>query len=263
MSDHRHFPRFETWGLLIGLLICATHAILLSLAFPLTEVFSDVPLLHIDSSFHLYQVSVAQELRSSHHLVGYDPWFAAGYIGGVNYNASAKFPALLAALFSPTLTPVVAYKIYVFFSALLAPAFVLLAMRMLKVGAVATVVATWFGFLLWWISAFHWYHTAGMVAYVAASYAALPYIALAWRSITEPLTLFSIGTLAVFGSIGVMYHPLFPIPVIFTVPLLALAAWKQVRLQQLLIVLLVVPALCVLPNLAWILPSIKYPGWAD
>ena len=263
MTGHMFFPRLGSRGLSLGLLICVIHAILLSFTFPLTEVFSDVPLLYIDSPFHLYQVSIAQELWSGHHLIGYDPWFAAGQIGGVNYNASAKFPALLAALFSPVLSPIVAYKFYVFISALLAPAFVVLAMRLLRADAVATVVATLLGFLLWWISALHWYHTAGMVSFVAASYAALPFIALTWRSITEPLKLSTVAALAVFGAIGVMYHPLFPIPVIFTVPFLVFAAWKQVRLQPLLIVLVVVPALCLLPNIVWILPSLKYPVWAD
>ena len=264
MTGYRFFPRLRSRGLSIGLLIWAIHAILLSFTFPLTELFSDVPLLYIDSPFHLYQVSVARELWSNHHhLVGYDPWFAAGHIGGVNYNASAKFPALLAALFSPVLVPEVAYKLYVFFSAMLAPGFVLLAMRLLKADAAATVVATFLGFLLWWISAFHWYHTAGMVSYVAASYAALLYIALTWRSITEPLKLSGVAALAIFGAIGVMYHPLFPIPVIFTVPVLTLVAWKEVRLKQAIIVLLVVPALCLLPNIVWILPSLKYPGLAD
>ena len=263
MTGYMYFPRLRSWGLLIGLLICATHVFLLCLTFPLAQVFSDVPLLYIDSPFHLYQVSVAKELWSGHHLVGYDPWFAAGQIGGVNYNASAKFPALLAALFPTVLSPVVAYKFYVFISALLAPAFVLLAMRLLRADAVATVVATLLGLLLWWISAFHWYHTAGMVSFVAASYAALPYIALTWRSITEPLKLSTVAALAIFGAIGVMYHPLFPIPVIFTVPFLVFAGWNQVRLQQLLIVLAVVPVLCLLPNLVWVLPSLKYPVWAD
>ncbi|MGH8547314.1 MAG: hypothetical protein ACRERU_01675 [Methylococcales bacterium] len=256
-------PALNSWGLSAGILICATHTILLCLTFPLVDLVNDVPLLYIDSPFHLYQVSVAQELWSGHHLVGYDPWFAAGHVGGVNYNASAKFPALLAALFSPVLSPVVAYKFHVFISALLAPGFVLLAMRLLEADWVATVIATVLGLLLWWISAFHWYHTAGMVSYVAGSYAALPYIALTWRSITKPLKLSTVAALAVFGAIGVMYHPLFPIPVIFTVPFLAFTSWMQIRVHQLAIVLLVVPALCVLPNFVWILPSLKYPGWAD
>ncbi|MFB3081010.1 MAG: hypothetical protein ACE1Y1_04470, partial [Nitrosomonadaceae bacterium] len=81
------------------------------MAFPLTELLSEIPLLHFDSPYHLYQVSVAQELWLDHHLVGYDPWFAAGYVGGVNVNQSARIPALLAMLFTPSLGPIVAYKL--------------------------------------------------------------------------------------------------------------------------------------------------------
>lgn len=258
-----YFSRQSSLGPLFGLLICVIHAILLCLAFPLTELLSEIPLLHFDSPYHLYQVSVAQELWLDHHLVGYDPWFAAGYVGGVNVNQSARIPALLAMLFTPSLGPIVAYKLYVFVPALLAPGFVLLAMHLLKADAVAMVVATLLGFLLWWISALHWYHTSGMVSFVGASYAALAYIALTWRSVTESLTFSIVVALAVLGAIGVLYSSMFPILVIFTMPFLVLAAWKQVKLNQLLIVLLIVPVLCILPNIVWLLPVFKYPGWGD
>jgi len=264
MTGYMYFSRQSSLGLLFGLLICVIHGILLCLTFPLTELLSEVPLLYIDSPYHLYQVSVAQELWLNYqHLVGYNPWFGAGHVGGVNVNQSARVPALLSVLFTPTLSPIVVYKLYVFVPALLAPAFVLLAMHLLKFDAVTMVVATLLGFLLWWISAFHWFHIVGMVSFVGACYAALSYIALTWRSVTEPLTFSIMVALAVFGAIGVLYHTMFPILVIFTMPFLLLAAWKQVKLNQLLIVLLIIPALCILPNIIWLLPVFKYPGWGD
>lgn len=253
----------STWALMLGLTVWVVHAVLVSASFPLSQLFSDVALLHIDSSFHLYQISVAQELWLDHRLTGYDPWFAAGHIGGVNYNASAKFPALLAAAFPALITPVVAYKIYAFTSAVAAPGFVLAAMRVLRMDSISTVAATFMGFLLWWISAVHWYHTSGMVSYVAASYAGLLYIALAWRSMTEPLSYWSIATLVIFGAIGVMFHPLFPIPIIVAVPFLLITQWQEIRPRQLAIIALVVPVLCVIPNVIWMLPSVANSGWAD
>jgi hypothetical protein len=72
-------------------------------------LFSQVPLFYIDSPFHWYQVSAALGFCADGAFVGYDPWFAAGHVGGVNYNASAKMPALLASTLSPWLSTTVAY----------------------------------------------------------------------------------------------------------------------------------------------------------
>ena len=92
----------------------------------------------------------------------------------------------------------------------------------------------------------------------------IAYIALAWHTVTvtSALSAFSVLALGMFGAIGLMFHPLFPIPVIFTIPFLALANWGEVRPKALLIILTVVPLLCLLPNLLWILPSIHYAGWS-
>lgn len=245
------------------LLVWGLHAVLVAVAFPLSELFTQLPLVHIDSPFHQYQVDVARELWEKHSLIGYDPWFAAGSIGGVNYNASAKAPALLAIMLSPVFGTVIAYKLYVFMAALVAPGFVLWAMRLLAADAVTAIAAMVLGVLLWWVSALHWYHTAGMVAFVLASYASLPYILLAWRSTAGALSAATVLALGVFGAIGMFVHPLFPIPVIFTVPFLVAANWKQVRPKALVLVAVVVPILCLLPNIVWMVPSLRYPGWSD
>lgn len=237
--------------------------LLLAREFPVSELFSETPLLHIDSAFHWFEISEAQALWAGHRLVGYNPWFAAGYADGVNYNASAKFPALLAALLSPWLSASVAYKLYSFGSAWLAPACVPVAMRLLRADIAATSATTVFGILLWWISGLHWYHTAGMVSYVFSCYAALPYIALIWRGITEPLLPRHVAALALYGAVGLAYHPLFPLPVLFCVPALAALSWERVKARQMLILLAVVPPLCLLPNLSWILPSLHYGGLAS
>lgn len=250
-------------SLLLCLAIWCLHAILLAAAFPLTELLTELPLIYIDSPFHLYQAEVAKELWETRTIVGYDPWFAAGHIGGVNYNASAKVPAIFATLFASTFSTVVAYKIYVFFCALAAPGFVLLSMRMLKSNEVTTISAMVLGVLLWWISGLRWYHSAGMVAFVASSYASLPYILLVWRSLTGLLSPASFLTICGVGAIGLLLHPLFPILVIFTAPFLLLATWKDVKLKALIVVVACVPALCLLPNIGWVIDSLQQSGWSD
>ncbi|MBV8666288.1 MAG: hypothetical protein JO269_07380 [Burkholderiaceae bacterium] len=246
---------------LAGLAIWIIHAALLAHAFPLSELFTSRPLLYIDSPFHQYQMGVAQDLWASGRLVGYDPWFAAGHIGGVNYNASAKLPALLAILlpFGAAMT----YKLFVLAAGLAAPGFVIMAVRVLEMDALAGVAATLLGTLAWWISALHWYHTAGMVAYVAASFAALPYVALTLRTVTEPPCARRFLWLGLWGALGLPLHPLFPLPVLFVMPMLVLAHWRDVHWRSLLWVLATVPALSLAPNLFWIWPSVHYAGWAD
>ncbi|WP_342113731.1 hypothetical protein [Pseudoduganella sp. OTU4001] len=243
--------------LMIGLGIWLLHALLLAYAFPVTELFTPAALNNIDSPFHQYQAIVARELWASHALVGYDPWFAAGHIGGVNFNLSAKIPALLAVMTGEIAT---AYKQYVFLAALLAPGFLLLALWQLRAESVTVAAAMVLGILLWWISSMHWYHTAGMVSFVLACYAVLPYIVLAWRSATEAPQLSRLLALGAFGGLGMLLHPLFPLPVLFAVPALVLLDWREVRVKSLLAVALLVPPVCVLLNIFWLLPSLKYTG---
>jgi hypothetical protein len=47
-------------------------------------------------------------------VVGYDPFFAAGYLGGVTFNASAKFPALLSCSIGTADAVVPIYKFFSF-----------------------------------------------------------------------------------------------------------------------------------------------------
>src|SRR5207253_2958187 len=141
--------------------------------------------------------------------------------------------------------------------------FVVLTMRWLRADVVATASATVLGFLLWWISGLHWYHTSAMVSFVCASYAALPYIAMAWRTATEPLSAGRVLGLGLAGAAGLFFHPLFPLPVLFVMPMLLLLLWHEVQWRQVAVVALVVPAIALLPNLLWMLPSLRYPGWSD
>jgi hypothetical protein len=229
--------------------------VLVSITFPLSELLSAEPLFHVDSPFHWYKLEAARGFARLCHVMGYDPYFAGGYLGGINMNAALKFPAAMSVLLSPWLSSVVTYKLYVFTVAVLGPAFVPIAMRCLRASTAATVAATVFGLLIWWLSANRWYHTAGMNSFVFCSYLALPYAALVLRYLTEPTTWRVPASLALVGALGLFIHPEFPVPVAFWVVALTLAFWSDVQTRKLPMAFIVIPLLCLLPNLLWALPT--------
>jgi hypothetical protein len=228
---------------------------LTSITFPISELISPTPLFHIDSPFHWYKMEAARGFAATWHLLGYDPYFGAGYIGGINMNAAIKLPAALSVLLSPWFSSVVIYKLHVFIAAVLGPPCVPIAMRWLRLSAPATAAASVFGLLLWWLSALRWYHTAGMTTFVFCSYLALPYAALVVRYLTEATSWRILLSLAVVGPLGFFIHPEFPVPVAFMVVALTLGLWRDVQLRKLLTVFVLLPVLCLLPNLFWVLPT--------
>lgn len=175
-SDTALWPSGKTGGGLLAsgawpiAVALVAQFLLLANVFPLSELMSDKMLLTIDHAYHLYQVHLALDLAASGQLIGYDPFFGAGYVGGVTFNASAKLPALIALILEPTLTPIQSYKIFVFFAALVAPACAPLAARMFGFAPRPTWITVIIGLSLWWVSGFHWYHTAGMVSYVLGAF---------------------------------------------------------------------------------------------
>ena len=175
----------------------------LAAVFPIAGIWSSTPLLHIDHAYHLYQVRTAILLWRDHALVGFDPSFAAGYLAGVTLNASAKVPALLAIALQPWLPPTVTYKAYVFASALLGPAAIMLAAVQLRLDSLACAALGMVTLLLWWASGFHWYHTAGMVSFVLACFLALPWSIAAQRALIadefNTPRLLILGAFAAFG----------------------------------------------------------------
>jgi hypothetical protein len=67
---------------------------------------------------------------------------------------------------------------------------------------------------MWWIGVFHWYHTAGMVSFVASCYLALPYGAWAYRLCEprNPLQISHLFAAGLTGGLGMWLHPLFCVP---------------------------------------------------
>src|SRR5690349_21754948 len=117
--------------LLISVLSLIQFA-LVSKTFPLAELWSENPIFHNDGGYHWYQIKVAINLAATNNIVGYDPFFAAGYVGGIPHNASAKLPAVLSFMSGSWFSEIVAYKLFVFISAILCVVCVPVASRLLQ-----------------------------------------------------------------------------------------------------------------------------------
>lgn len=235
------------------------QVVLTALALPLGELFSATPLLNIDAAHHWYQVHVAAELAAQGRLVGYDPTFAAGYLGGVPYNTSAKFPALIAALGAD---PAVAFKLFSFVAAIAGPVAVPLAARSLGVGAGISAIAAVLGIILWWASPIHWYHTGGVVAWPLAVLVASWFAAGLVAYVTERAGTAMLVGMTLLGCVFLLVHPMFPVAAL---PAFAAAAWvfrRELRPARLMTVALAVPAVCVAANLPWILAMTQASGMA-
>lgn len=188
--------------------------------FPLGELLSPKPLNYIDSPFHQYQMEVARSLCAQHRLVGYDPFFAAGHLGGVTFNASAKLPALIVcALGAPeAVTPV--YKVFSFAMGVLAPAALVLAGALLRFDIKATAILAVLAIVNWWTGPMRWYHTAGLVSYVAVAWGAVPFGVALTRTCRAPGTGRLLGV-ALAAALGALIHPLFvPAAALLCAPLL-------------------------------------------
>jgi hypothetical protein len=260
-SSRVRLPADHYLWLILGVLLA--QLALVSVAFPITQLITQTPLFYIDSPFHWYQIEMAKGLASTWRLLGYDPYFSAGYVGGVNFNASAKLPAALCTILSPWLSSIVTYKIYCFVSAIIAPPCVPLAARWLRLPRTAALFAAILAILLWWLSSLRWFQTAGMVSFVLASYLALPYAAYVIRYLSEPTPWHAIFLLALAGAAGMFLHPLYPLLVAPLVIALSLSLWRSIDPRRFIAACTVLPMLCVLPNLLWILPTLKYPGFAN
>ena len=241
----------------------AVQMALLWTTFPLSELFSAIPMLHADSAFHWYQMLVAKALWAEGRLVGFDPWFAAGHLGGVAYNASAKVPALLAALLPEWLGVEAAYKVYAALTAIVAPLCVVLALHLRRADPLTLLAGAVLGVLMFWVSALHWYFSVGMVSFVLAAFLALPYLALLERSATEPSRWWHLPALGLVGAVAVLNHPLFAVMVLFSTPVLIAAHWRELRWPQVAAIAVGVPAIIALCNLPWVLPTVQFPGWSD
>ncbi len=224
---------------------------LLCLTFPVSELFSTTPLLHTDSPFHWFKMEEARGFAAGWTSQGFDPYFDAGFLGGIDINAAMKMPALIGVITAPWLDAAIVYKLYVFSVALLGPPCVPLAMRWYGLGRRATFWVAGLALLVWWLSALRWYETAGMASYVFCVHLALPYSVFLIRYLVEPLGRRAILVSIIVGAVGLFTHPLFPVAVAFLLIAMGIARWRDISMRKLPIVLVVIPAMCLLPNIWW------------
>lgn len=242
---------FSGWPALIIGATLLIQFILASISFPLSELLTDKPLFNIDSPYHWYRMILAASMTATSQGTVFDPYFGAGYLAGPAMDLSGHLPAFLAAHLNGWWDELVIYKIYVFVAALLGPGFLALGAIALRLHPRVIVIASAFGLILWWASVFRWYHTAGMVSFVAASYLSILFIALMIRLLSQP----SWSETIVLGLLGAgcfYYHLSFPFPIIFFTPIYLALNWQAIDLRSLARVMIVVPAMSVVPNLPWL-----------
>ena len=240
------------------LLLFGVHAWFVASNLPFSEIGTDHPLFYIDGPYHWYQIELAKAFASTGNIVGYDPFFSAGHPEGVIHNLSAKLPALLAILFSPWIGTVSLYKAYVFASAALAPAAIPVAAALLRFPSTTFLWTALLGILMWWVSYFHWYFTAGMVAYVTACYLGVLFIALVIRYAEGWGSTGSVVAIGLLGAFGLFLHPVFPIPVAITILAYLATNVRRLEMRRLLLISTVIPILSLLPNLIWLYPTYRY-----
>jgi hypothetical protein len=256
-------PRPETPIGLVLVAIVVLQATLISITFPATELWTQKPLFFNDAAYHWYQMKAMVNVAESGKLSGYDPFFDAGYIVGVDSNGSAAFPAAMAVLFHQWFNEIIVYKLLSVLAALVAPICVPVAFKMLGFSRGPILIGSVVGFLLWWASWFRWMHTTGMVAFVLASYLALPYVGAIIRYLAgsgRTATLFALGCA---GAIGLFYHPLFPVPVAIAIACYLVMSWRTLELGRVAKMLVGPPILSLLPNLVWLYPMYHHGKVAD
>lgn len=234
-----------------------------SVFFPWSSLSGDQRIDHIDAPFHLYQMEVAGELCREAQVVGYDPFFAAGHLGGVVLNASAKLPALLHCLTGGHVSAEAVYKAVSFWSGVLGPVSLVLACAILGLGVREAAIAGVLAVMAWWIGPLRWYHTAGMVSFVAVAFA-MPAFLAAFMRLTASPTPLRILALGLAAALLFLVHPLFAVgSVLLGLPWLVVdSAWPRTGMRR-LAAGAAVAVVMVAANWTWLHASLTAPSFAN
>ena len=235
--------------------------VLISITFPITELFSTKPLFHIDGAFHWYMLKGAVDLAKTGNVTGYDPFFAAGAVQGDTLNDSAKVPAFLAVIFSPWINEITVWKLFSFGASLLAPLAVIFALRATRAHPATLALGAMLGLLLWWVSVLRWYHTAGMVSFVLAAYLSLPFTAYLIRFLQQGASYVALIGLGLAGAAGLFLHPLFGLAPAIGILSTLCTGWHAISRKRLLLTIFIVPAISLLLNIFWLYPRIFSPSY--
>lgn len=252
--------------LAISAAVLLIQLMLLWFSFPLVDAFSGKISWHIDGPYHAYQLELGRSLLKQGALVGFDPFFGAGHLGGVTYNVSARLPVLIGGLFPDSLSSGLLYSLYVLACALIAPLSVVLATMMLRWPILHAALASLAGLAFWWIGALRWYHTAGMVSFVCASYLGMAYgvwiAKICIRSGRRPswLTVILAG---LAGGAGIWLHPLFGVIVAPWFIMILASNGTPMHWRSLASRATTIAAIAVTINLPWILAMAGAPNIAN
>lgn len=251
----------RAWDVSGGALVLALQASLFALSYGFREITGPEVAWHVDHLYHLYQVSLSAALWRQGALTGFDPVFAAGYLGGATFNWSAKAPAALAWLGYPWLDAAIAYKIYIALSVVSAPVCIWLAARLARCSPRESLVAGFLGILIWWATYLSWYITAGMVAYAWSAFLALLLAVLIRNQCLARLRVIPLAMLALVSAGAWWVHPHFPLLVaLFAMPLLVAAF--GVKLRRVLTVGGGLAVTALLLNISW-LTAMQMGGGLD
>lgn len=240
------------------ILLCALllQLALLGLAFPLPGWEPERGLFHIDHPFHLYQVSLGRALLEQGSLVGYDPFFGGGNLGGVTFNVSAKLPVLFSLLVPKGVSTETLYLYYVFLCGLIAPfSLANIGVRLCWSGIQTAAVAL-LGTLFWWVSSFHWYHTAGMASFVCACYTSIPYSAWVFQildSKNDDFPYARVLAAGALGGLGLWLHPLFGVLAGIMISGFLFANHRELKFFPILARGTAIAAIALALNMPWIL----------
>jgi hypothetical protein len=258
------YSRQHLW--IIAASVLLIQLALLGFSFPLSELLSGKFPWHIDGPYHLYQIELGRALLKQGVLTGIDPYFGAGHLGGVTYNASARLPVLVAGLLPNSVSSAVLYSVYVLLSALIAPLAVVGMARVLRWPLLHTALAAMAGLAYWWIGALRWYHTAGMVSFVCASYLGALYGAWTWSICSrEPTTRMtaSVVLAGILGGAGIWFHPLFGLLVAPWFLAFLVVNWKEVQWNVMWMRAVPIAIIALALNLPWILAMLGSPNLAS
>lgn len=229
---------------------------LLALTFPLLGWEQGQGLFHIDHPFHIYQVTLGRALLEHGNLVGYDPFFGGGNLGGVPFNASAKLPVLISLLVPDSVSTGTLYLSYVFLCALIAPLSIASVGMLLRWPAIQTAVIALIGILFWWIGAFRWYHTAGMVSFVCACFTSIAYSVWTFQTIRAKDNKYPYAKIAaagLLGGLGLWLHPLFGVMAGAMISAFVLVNFVDLNLRPALARGVAIGLIALALNVPWIL----------
>ena len=258
LSSTSNQKRLNGFGGAWSIFICvfAIQCLLLYFAFPVNGISKGLAPFHIDHPYHQYQVDFGRQLLRHWQMNGYDPFFGGGSLGGMVVNASARMPVLLSALVPQSVPTQTLYSAYLLACALVSPLAIAVmgpALRLPMGYCIGLGIA---GLACWWVGAFHWYHTAGMAAFVTAAFTAVSFAVLTFTSMAlqqAPNAGRKIILAGIAGGLGLWLHPLFAVVASTTVVALIITHWRGLNFLNLSLQVLGVALIALVLNLPWLL----------